>query len=145
MPTTLGPRYSVDWRGRPPHMLQPDIPVWWRFLETYGSPIINLYYDCLLGGPPWQPGEELDPMRRMWRTNVSKRADAIAELRDEVWIIEVADDPGLRAVGQLLSYRALWLRDPKFAKIERMLLVCNKVDPDLFDVCGIQGIQVYVI
>jgi len=145
MPTTLGRQYSIDWRGDPPHMLKPDIPVWWRFLDTYGDPITKLYYDCLLGGPPTQPGEEKDSMTRMWRTLVSKRADAIAELDDEVWIIEVSDDPGLRAIGQLLSYRSLWLRDPKIEKLEKMLLVCNKRDEDLFDVCGIQGIQVYVI
>lgn len=145
MPTTLGRTYSLEWRGDPPHMLKPDIPVWWRFLDAYSAPIINLYYDCLLGGPPTRPEEAIDPMLRMWRTLVSKRADAIAELDDEVWIIEVTDDPGLRAIGQLLSYRSLWLRDPKIIKLEKMLLVCNKIDPDLFDVCGTQGIQVYQI
>lgn len=126
-------------------MLKPDIPVWWRFLDKYGSAIINLYYDCLLGGPPYSPGEEKDSMRRMWRVLISKRADAIAEVKDEVWIIEVSDDPGLRAIGQCVAYRSLWLRDPKIAKMEKMLLVCNKVDPDLFDVAGMQGIQIYLI
>lgn len=126
-------------------MLKTDVPVWFRFLETYGSAIINLYYDCLLGGPAYTPGEELDSMKRMWRALVSLRCDAIAELKDQVWIIEVSDDPGLRAIGQLISYRDSWLQDPKITKLEEMVLVCNKTNTNLFNVCGTQGIRVYVI
>ena len=77
--TTLGDKYAVGWRGRPPHMLQADIPVWWRFLETYGREITALFYDCLLGGVDLTPADVLDPMKRMWRATTAKRADAIAE------------------------------------------------------------------
>ncbi|MBA7525266.1 hypothetical protein ES705_17417 [subsurface metagenome] len=36
-------------------MLPPDIPVWYRFLKTWGHEVVNLYYDCLLGGPYLSP------------------------------------------------------------------------------------------
>ena len=145
MPTTLGHKFSTDWRGDPPHMLAPDIPVWYRFLDTYKFEILNLYYDCFLGGPYLTPEEEKDPIKRSWRAITSKRADAIAETEKEVWIIEVSDYPGMRAVGQLFTYQTLWLEDPKIEKLERLLLVCSRIDTDIGAACGKMGVLVYVV
>lgn len=145
MPTRLGPKYSITWRGRPPHMLPTDIPVWYRWLEKYGSWVQGLYYDCYLGGPFLSPEEEKDPMMRMWRATSSKRADAIVETEDEVWIIEVSDDPGMRAIGQMFTYQSLWLEDPKIIKIERLILVCSRLDPDIAAGAGKMGILCYIV
>lgn len=145
MPTSLGRPYSLEWRGNPPHMLKPDIPVWWRFLAKYGDPIKNLYYDCLLGGPYLTPEELKDPLKRDWQAISSKRADAICEFTDQVWIVEVSAEPGLRAIGQLQTYHALWMRDPKIAKIEKMVLVGERVDSDLLDAAGTFGLQVFIV
>ena len=145
MPTDLGKPYTLDWRGDPPHLLQPDIPLWYRFLEKWGSGFINLWYDCLLGGPYLTQEEKKDPLKWMWRVNLAKRADAIAELIDEVWIIEVASNPGLRVIGQLQTYRALWLRDPKINKMERLILLSELPNEDLFDAASMHGILIYVL
>lgn len=144
MPTTLGKAFTVEWRGHPPHMLFPDVPVWYSWLKEYGQFITSLYYDCLLGGPWLTPEELKDPLVYQWAYNTSKRADAIAETDDEVWIIEVSTSPGLRAVGQLLSYMALWTEDPKIMKPEKMVLVCAATDTDLIACAARYGIQVYV-
>ncbi|GAG91505.1 unnamed protein product [marine sediment metagenome] len=145
MPTYLGRPYNLDWRGDPPHMLARDIPVWYRFLEKWGFQFISLWYDCLLGGPVLTDQEKKDPMKRMWRINLAKRADAISELENELWIIEVSADPGLRAIGQLQTYRVLWLRDPKIIKPERLILVSETIQNDLLDVAGTYGMQVYIV
>jgi len=81
----------------------------------------------------------------MWRYNTSKRADAIAETETEVWIIEVADYPGLRAVGQLNVYQTLWIEDLKINKPERMVLVSERIDNDLGAACARFGIQIYLV
>jgi len=145
MPTDLGKPYSLNWRGDPPHMLKVDVPIWYRFLEKFGSPFLNLYYDCLLGGPFLDAEELKDPYKRDWRILNSKRADAIAELDHEVWIIEVAKEPGLRAIGQVQVYRALWLRDPKIMKIERPVLVADTINRDLLDAAGMYGVLTFIV
>ena len=145
MPTILGRKYDVDWRGKPPHMLAVDIPVWYRFLDKWGGLFETLYYDCYLGGPYLTPEEKEDPMKRMWHALTAKRTDAIAETRGEVWLIEVSDNPGMRAVGQLHTYQALWLEDPTIIKIERMVLVCDRLDTDIGAACGKFGFQVYIV
>jgi len=145
MPTFLGRPYATDWAGNPPHMLEPDIPVWYRFLKAWGFLFEKLYYDCLLGGPPLTPDQEKDRYWHMWRATTSKRTDAIAELTNEVWIIEVSQRPGLRAVGQLLVYVNLWIEDPPIDKLERPILVCDEVDTDLIASAARYGITTYVM
>jgi len=81
----------------------------------------------------------------MWRFNVSKRADVIATTRHEVWIIEVADDPGLRAIGQLQVYRTLWLQHPVIDLMERLVLVCEVIDPHLLTAAEMHAIHVSVV
>lgn len=126
-------------------MLPPDIPVWYRFLEIWGHEIQTLYYDCLLGGPFLTEEEELDPIKKSWRYVNAKRPDAIAETKDEVWIIEVAANPGLRAMGQVFSYQMLWQEDPKIEKIDRMVLVVETLDTDLGAAVAKMGGLIYVI
>lgn len=145
MPTTLGPKYSTDWRGKPPHMLAPDIPVWYRFLTTAAGEFISLYYDCLLGGETLSASDEQDPMKRMWRDLTAKRADAIAETNTNVWIIEVSAYPGMRALGQLMTYQNLWRQDPKIDKPDQMILVADQVDPDIGPAMESYGISLHLV
>jgi hypothetical protein len=126
-------------------MLPPDIPVWWRFLETWGHEFINLWYDCLLGGPYLSPEEEKDPIKRSWRYVNAKRPDAIAETEKEVWIIEVSANPGLRAIGQIISYQTLWQEDPKIETLDRAVLVVETLDTDLGAAAAKLGTLIFVV
>ena len=145
MPTILGPKYPTDWRGKPPHMLAPDIPIWYRFLKEWSGHFVSLYYDCLLGGPAMVEDDNKDPMAHMWRALTSKRADAIAELENEVWLIEVSAYPGMRALGQLLTYHTLWIQDPKIDKPVIMVLVADQVDRDVRLSYRPYGVQLYLV
>lgn len=126
-------------------MLPPDIPIWYRFLDTWKHEVKNLYLDCLLGGPWLSPEEERDPIKKSWRHVTSKRPDAIIETENEVWIIEVSANPGLRAMGQCVAYLALWLEDPVIIKPEKAVLVVETLDTDLGAACGKFGVQIYVV
>lgn len=144
MATVLGPEYSTQWRGKPPHMLAPDIPIWYRFLEKEAGRFIHLYYDCFLGGPAGNPDDETDPMARDWRAITSKRADVIAETGSELWLIEVAATPGMRSLGQLLTYHELWKEDPKIDKPVRLVLVANELDPAIEPTYAPHNISVHL-
>lgn len=141
MPTHLGKKYLTTWRGRPPHMLQEDVPVWTKFIDKYSAYFKAIYYDVLVGGPSISAEEEKEPMKWMWRYNNSKRLDAVALLDKEVWIIEVASRPGLRAVGQLMTYVALWQEDDPLGLLEKPVLVCEHIDTDLIASAAKYGIQ----
>ena len=112
-------------------MLRPDFPVWGRFLDKHAGTILQIYYDVRVGNSGTQLAE-LDPkMANMYRAVTAKRIDALIEYDNEVWIVEVAAGPGLRAIGQLATYHALYAQDPKIPKPTLAYLVCDSLDPDL--------------
>ena len=131
MPTKLGEPFSPLWRGRYPHMLKEDYPVWDAFLNQNLALFERIYYDVRIGGvlstDPTIPEKD----RKMFYDNTAKRIDVLAETKDELWIVEVATRPGLRAVGQLQTYLALWMEDPKILKTTKAVLVCQSIDADM--------------
>ena len=146
MPTELGQEFSPLWRGRYPHMLEADYPVWTLFLDRNPALFERIYYDVRIGGvyPVPEIGDEI--MRKMYYDVSAKRIDALGEMKDEIWIIEVADRPGLRAVGQLQTYVALWFDDPKIMKPVKPVLVCRSIDADLERSLAFYGVLLrYVI
>jgi hypothetical protein len=144
MPTVLGPKYSLEWRGKPPHMLKVDIPIWYRFLEENKDKFTALYYDCRLGGPGFTPADYDEKLRGMWKYLGSKRADAIAYTEDEVWIIEVTNESSVKAIGQLMMYKSLWLDDPKSTLPVKMVLVCDFEDAMVFASARSCNIQIFL-
>lgn len=145
MPTQLGRPYSTGWLGSPPHMLREDVPIWQRFLSKYGAFYPEVYYDVAVGGPPLTKEELTDPIKKMWQYNNSKRIDAVIKLPEEVMIIEVSTTPGLRAIGQLLTYTALWQEDDPWGLIEKPYLVLEHMDKDLIRSASKYGIGVIVM
>jgi len=141
----MGQAYSKQWRGDPRHMLKRDVPVWYRFLDKYGAPFEKIYYDVFLGGPFLSDEQKQDPLMLDWVMLVSKRADAIAELKNEIWIIEVVHVAGMRSIGQCHTYFSLWGRDPKINKPAVKVLVAETIDEDLLDAAGIQGVSVFIV
>ena len=145
MPTDLGQPFKQSWRGRYPHMLKEDVPVWDLFLDRNPNLFQRLYYDVRIGGvyPGPEHGDEV--MRKMFYDNTAKRIDALGELEEEIWIIEVATRPGLRAIGQLQTYMALWWEDPKIPKTVRPVLVCQYIDADLQKAMEFYGVLLRLV
>lgn len=145
MPTTLGRPFDISWRGKPPHLLEVDTPVWYRFLENHRPETLNLYYDVLLGMHNMTRGQLKDSMQRMWYYANAKRVDAVIETPTEIWLIEVSNILAIRAIGQALSYSVMYSQDPIVRKIERPILVGEQMDADLLGVAGKYGITVFLI
>jgi len=95
MPTDLGQPFQQSWRGSYPHMLKEDVPVWDLFLDRNPNFFKQIYYDVRVGGVMPGPGLGDEKMRKMFYDNTAKRIDALGELEDELWIIEVAAKPVL--------------------------------------------------
>ena len=131
MPTDLGEPYAITWRGDPPQMLPPDVPLWHLFLDRYASNFERFYYNVRVGGPDISSIKADLAIAKMWYASTAKRIDVIAEKKKEIWIIEVASAPYIRAVGQCLTYPFLWMLDPKIPKPALMVLVCYYIDADL--------------
>lgn len=145
MPTELGDEYSPHWRGKYPHMLPEDYPIWEKYISQHEHEFERLYYNVRVGGQVIDDPNISPEMLKMWYSVNAKRIDVLAEKEDEVWIIEVTSRPGLRAVGQLATYLVLWLEDMKPAKPAKTVLVCERLDPDIERTLPVYGMQAYTV
>lgn len=125
-------------------MLAEDYPVWESFLNTHATLFERVYYDVCVGGIMLD--DKTVPQTILWSyyKSTAKRIDVLAELKDELWLIEVANVPGLRATGQLMSYMALWFQDPKIKKPIYGTLIANVIDDDLRTTLELYGMRARV-
>jgi hypothetical protein len=148
-------------------MLPREILIWKNWLYTNSTRFDRYEYNVRLGegvdpGPSYP-----DSSRRMWILNSMKRADVIAVKGGRVTIIEVEENPGLTAFGQLAGYVALWRArvgnggPPHVHRIlgvedsfpadlpldpnPSVLLVCARVGNDALAVARSSGVAVDVI
>lgn len=142
MPTKLGMQFSPLWRGKYPHMLKEDYPVWESYLNRFPTLFERIYYDVLVGGVIDTNPATTQKEKDMFFANTAKRIDALGETKDELWLIEVAQRPGLRATGQLMTYLALWHQDPAINKPLIAVLVCDTVDEDVRKAIEFYGMHV---
>ena len=141
MPTVLGRKYDIFWRGKYPQMLNEDFPIWKRYLKAHGEEYLWFYYNVYVDGQlPTNPNIP-EKLKEGWWKSTAKRIDAIGEKENEIVIIEITTRPGFRAIGQILTYRYLWNKDPLIRKPVRNLLVGHMLDDDLEAVLSEMGID----
>ncbi len=159
-------RFKDD-RLRYPGMLLREVLIWktWQFGNE--SRFDRYEYNVRLGdgvdpGPTYE-----DSARKQWILNSMKRVDVVAVKGNFVTLIEVEDNPGLSAIGQVVGYEALWrLRvrrggPPDYQKAlgvedffpvdlpldaaPSLLLVVARASNDLLSVAQASGVKVEVV
>ncbi|GAH88516.1 unnamed protein product [marine sediment metagenome] len=141
----LGDTYSSSWKGKPPHMLPVDVPVWHDFLDKYGDAYLHFYYDVALSTKPKPPDLPVGAMLTMWKKSFGKRIDAVGEMRNTVHIIEVTEQAFLRSLGQILVYAELWRVDPPIKKPFLPYIVCRTIDEDVLWTCQAYGVNHHLV
>jgi hypothetical protein len=124
-------------------MLDPDIPVWYRYLDREGATYQRLFYNVRLTTEPLET-RFTDPIAlSVAQAILPKRIDAVGERPGEVHLIEVAETIGLRSIGQLLTYHALWRQlRPDDTRALTMLLICANCGADETLAAAAAGIRI---
>ena len=126
-------------------MMPLERPIWRRFLERTDLVFVRLEYDLHLGR-----GSPIDPSWPEWlvrqvRAVSRKRVDVVGHTASEVIIFEVKPRAGMSALGQCLSYRELYVREKAPTLPVRMMVVCERVEPDVPVVFERYGVEVTVV
>jgi hypothetical protein len=127
------------------HLFGSDLLLWEKFLERHGEHFDRFEYDIRLG--------QGVPIKEEWPKEIAyaasmltrKRVDVVGYRDEEVWIFEIKPDASLSALGQLLAYEALWIKERGRPPILYKAVVTDRLGLDeefLFDHFGI---KTYVI
>lgn len=126
------------------HMSMQEKAIWLRFLQAGGTQFRPFHYDVRVGDglqmPPGSSGYDI----RAARALTTKRIDVLYFDGPIAVIVEVKVRAGTTAVGELITYRDLYMKTPGFTGMTRMVLVTDELQPDMASVLDSLGIH-YVI
>ncbi|MBA7622223.1 hypothetical protein ES703_29597 [subsurface metagenome] len=139
---SLGPGRRPLIQPAYPHMLGEDTAVWTRFLESGDFDIKEVWYDVHVGAVvkgDW-PGDSVNA--RIARGVTRKRIDVVALVDGVLWVIEVKPIAMHFAIGQVLVYEGLFVKEYEPPRETWPVIVCDRVDEDVVPECERLGVVV---
>lgn len=126
-------------------MLKKDVAVWNRFLDLYGFEFVGFRYDIHVGGEVERKSEWTKKVFQVASWLAAKRIDAVGYKAGETTIFECKPEGGVTAVGQLVTYRMLFIE--KYRPVGRLecALVCANATIDEKRVLEALGFKVFVV
>lgn len=127
------------------HLLPFERPIWDRYVKSRTLDIIRVEYDLHLGeGVPPPVGASPGTVAVVQATS-RKRVDVVAHTPNAIYIIEIKPRAGMGALGQLLTYRDLYLEERRPLKPVKLAVVCERMAPDILQTYARHGIEVYIV
>lgn len=128
-----------------PNMLPREVLIWKGWLREHEGEFDRYDYNVRVGKGV-DPGEGYNvETRRDAILNSQKRIDCVARNGSAATIIEVEENPGTKALGQLEAYEYLWKQDNPTLSTPRLIVVCARANPDETAYFQAKGIRVYIV
>lgn len=128
-----------------PHLLAEDTEVWSAYLEDPIAPIKEVWYDVHVGQGVTLPVGVDSLTKRIAAGITRKRIDVVCKVGGGYWVVELKPFGSMLALGQVFAYSRLFIRDYEPDGEVWPVVICNEVDPDLFEQMEYLGIAVIVV
>ena len=116
--------------GSPRGMISAEAALLSRWLAEHWREYDSVDYNIRVG-IGIDPGPQVpDTIRQGAIANSQRRIDALLYTGQQPTIVEVKVRGSLWAIGQLLGYRVLWMRDNPGKLPPRLVMVCGSIDQD---------------
>ena len=139
---TLGPGRLPVVAPAYPHMLGEDIAVWSRFLESGDIALQEVWYDVHVGAEVKGDWTNDSVNARIARGITRKRIDVVAIVDGVYWVIEVKPIAMHFAIGQVLAYESLFIKEYEPELETWPVIICDRVDEDVISICQDLGVVV---
>ena len=127
------------------HMLPGETEIWDRFLTVTKIPFTRFDYDVHVGELPDVPEGTPDYLIPLVQAVYRKRIDAVGFTDQEIWLFEVKQRAGLSAMGQVLAYKLLYVKDFQPGLPVKMGVVCELKSTDVDYLYSQHDIEVFMV
>jgi len=127
------------------HLNQWESYLWSKWLDKHIDEYFGYSYDVHVGTPAKVPEDYPDWVKRDVDALSQKRIDVVMEDSHNIYIVEVKERASLECLGRLLSYRYLYIETYNPTKPVRIILVSDKIDPDLLPQLDSLEIQYFIV
>jgi len=127
-----------------PHMMCEDTAIWTKFLLSKFIEISKVWYDVRVGQQVMVGGVRDDRIDIIARGLTRKRIDVVAAVGGGLWVVEVKPRANMYAVGQVVTYTRLFVKEYVSPGPVIPVIICDSHDVDLldeFDEFGVLVIQ----
>ena len=126
-------------------MLTEDTEIWSEYLTDPIAPIKKVWYDVHVGAGIKVAKGVSKSYENLAAGVGKKRIDAICKVGGGYWVVEIKPFASMLALGQVLSYSSLFVRDYEPDGEVWPVVICNEVDEDLIDDFEASGVAVIVV
>lgn len=141
----LGPGQKPIVMTHYPHLLMEDTEIWSAYLEDPVVPIKKVWYDVHVGqGMPLPVGAG-DIDKRIAAGISRKRIDVVCHVGGGYWVVELKPFGSMLAMGQVISYTRLFIRDYKPDGEAWPVVICSEADADLIDFFDAAGVVLITV
>jgi len=123
-----------------PHMFGPETEVLTRFLESGDFDVKEVWYDVHVGSMVKGDWADDSIPARVALAVTRKRIDVVALVDGVYWIIEVKPIAMHFAIGQVLVYENLFVKEYEPELETWPVIVCDRVDEDVIPECQRLGV-----
>jgi len=128
-----------------PHMKPRDIEIWERFIDKYPDYYDSVQYDYHVGdAPPFNTlmddDEDLN-QDALYRLKI----DVVGHIGGKVDIIEIKPDANPSTIGQVKGYKAIYERDEEKGVKAGMVIITDKLRPNMEYLSRVEGIRIVVV
>jgi len=139
---SLGPGRPAVVSPAYPHMMGEDTRVWTRFLESGDIVLQEVWYDVHVGAMVKGDWEDDSVTARIAAGLTRKRVDVVALVDGCYWVIEVKPTLMHFAIGQVLVYEGLFVKEYNPPIETWPVIICDHVDEDVIPACRSLGVVV---
>jgi len=139
---SLGPGRPAVVSPAYPHMMGEDTRVWTRFLESGDIDLQEVWYDVHVGAMVKGDWDDDSVNARIAAGLTRKRIDVVAVVDGRYWVIEVKPLAMHFAIGQVLVYEGLFVKEYNPPIETWPVIVCDHVDEDVIPECERLGVVV---
>jgi len=118
-----------------------DRAIWERFVVKNPDFFERVEYDVHVGSKPEQNETRVPPFGGDFGNIYQKKIDVVADKNDEKWIVELKPRAGAGALGQVLGYRALYLRDISASDPIVCLVITDVITADMPELAKELGVE----
>lgn len=145
MKPDLSLSFPPEWQGIPPGIPALDFLVWQNYRDMSSRMFAKLYFNVRVGDPV-QVDESLPPEIKAMAVALSRRRiDVVGETHDGWNLIELKYDASTEALGQVLTYQALWLLDPPDSRPISLTIVTHNSNRDIVLACRYYNVRLIVV
>lgn len=122
-----------------------DTAIWEKFIEKYPKAYNNCQYDFHIGdAPPFNTlmddGEDLN-QDKLYRL----RIDVVGILNGNEDIIEIKPNASVSTIGQVQSYKDLFIRDEWNAGKVQAVIITDKLMPNMEYLCKKADVKLIIV